>query len=126
MKSLKQYINESVCIGVTNHYTPIGNIISNVKNLYGEILGFLVLPDSANSGIILRSSKFTSEDAASKIMYAQLYQNSNGNSATVAYYIQSMGLTKMEYVQRGDGTYDVWFGAEDLYNVPSIPPSDDF
>lgn len=109
-------------IGLSNHYTPVENIITNVKNLYASRLGFIV-EKFGNYGIILRSHLFVTEEDVRSILYTDLYQP---GTSSVYTYVYNQGLTKMQILQEGDYKI-VTFEPEDIAKpatVPTVVPSE--
>lgn len=110
MKVFSKYIIEAGCptsdvnqgnstlnTGVTNHLTPIGNIVTNVKNLFAIHLGVVASVAEDGVSIKLNSSYFTDDAAIRKILY-----NSEIVRDTCLYdYIISQGLTLMKIVNVG-------------------------
>ena len=110
MKTFSRYIIEAGCTtadvnqgnsllktGVTNHLTPIGNIVTNVKNLFAIHLGIVASVAEDGVSIKLNSSYFTDEAAIRKVLY-----NRGIVRDTCLYdYIISQGLTLMKIVNVG-------------------------
>lgn len=110
MKTFSRYITEAGCTtadvnqgnsllktGVTNHLTPIGNIVTNVKNLFATRLGIVASVAEDGVSIKLNSSYFTDEASIRKVLY-----NSEIMRDTCLYdYIISQGLTLMKIVNVG-------------------------
>lgn len=110
MKVFSKYIIESGCptadvnqgnstlnTGVMNHLTPIGNIVTNVKNLFAIRLGIVASVAEDGVSIKLNSSYFTDEASICKVLY-----NREIMRDTCLYdYIVSQGLTLMKIVNVG-------------------------
>ena len=100
--------------GVTNHYTPVQNILTNIKNLFCQLLG--VYAEIAEDGfsIKLSSVQFTSEQKTSEILHRAMYNDvfSYGTS-TLEGYIMSQGLRKVTMINLGS-YYVVYFSPEDI------------
>lgn len=94
-------------LGVTNHLTPIGNIITNVRNLFGSILGIVVEPGEDGVSLKLHSSKFVSEDDVEKVLKEKV------SSTSLKQYIIDQGLTKVKLINLGS-YYIVYFGPNDI------------
>lgn len=103
-------------IGLSNHYTPVENIITNVKNLYASRLGFTV-EKFGNYGIVLRSNLFLTDSDVYSILYADLYQP---GTSSVCDYIYNQGLTKMQVLQEGDYKI-VTFEPTDIAEPAKVP-----
>lgn len=97
----------SLAVGVTNHLTPINNIVTNVRNLFATLP---VVISAAEDGfsVKLNSSQFTSEDSVYKVIYEPVYQNQS-----IASYITQQGLGNVKIVDLG--IYKVvYFGPDDI------------
>lgn len=100
-------------LGVTNHYTPIQNILTNINNLFCSRLGIVATVSEDTISIKLTSSKFKNQKAVDDLLNMRLYNDSNYESATLANYIKSQGLTKVQYVNLG-GYMIVYFSPADI------------
>lgn len=103
-------------IGLSNHYTPVENIITNVKNIYGTRLSFTV-EKFGNYGIILRSHLFVNQEDVNAIIYADLFQP---GTSSVFNYIYNQGLTKMQILKEGD-YFVVTFEPTDIAKPALVP-----
>lgn len=81
--------------GVTNHLTPISNIITNIRNLFAPIMQIIVEPGEDGSSMKLHSSKFTSIDEINKVLDTP-YMGS-----TLRNYILQQGLDSIKLVNLG-------------------------
>lgn len=79
--------------GVTNHLTPVQNIITNAKNLFASYLGVVVDVAEDNMSIKITSSRFYDEDTAKQIMYEPVWRYQSLGS-----YISEQGLPTMKVV----------------------------
>lgn len=95
--------------GVTNHYTPVQNILTNVKNLYACRMSIAASLAEDGFSIKLNSSKFTSEDDIKKYIYTPL----DRTTIPLAQYITSQGLDKIKIIKVGD-FYVVYFSPKDI------------
>lgn len=84
----------SMDLGVANHYTPIQNIVTNVRNLFCTLPIFVAV---AEDGV---SMKLHSTKAVSKEEIEQLLDTVS-MSTTLRMYITQQGLDKFEYVNLG-------------------------
>lgn len=117
--------------GIMNHYTPIQNILTNIRNLYCCHLGIAAELGEDNVSIKLSSSRFTSPQKVNELLYTNLYYDTNYQQSCLSSYIQSQGLTKMTQINLG-AYYIVYFSptdiatAKDPYQmaVTAIAPSD--
>lgn len=82
-------------LGVTNHLTPVDNIVTNVKNLF-SILPIVASVGEDGVSVKLNSSKFISTEEVNKVLYEPVWQ-----STSVASYIQSQGLDSIKMVNLG-------------------------
>lgn len=98
----------SLNLGVTNHYTPVENIVTNVKNLFCAMLGIVAAVGEDGVSVKLHSSQFVSE----KTVYDRLY-NVMYNSQSLYSYISQQGLSVVKLVQVGQ-YYVVYFCPEDI------------
>lgn len=92
----KQPGNDLAKTGITNHYTPIENILTNVKNLFATRLGVVAAVGEDNVSLKLHSSKFVDDKSINAILYEPIDRFTNLYS-----YITSQGLTKMTKVDLG-------------------------
>lgn len=100
--------NPGNSIGVTNHYTPVENIVTNIKNLFCAMLGVVASVAEDGVSIKLHSSQFVSE----KSVYDRLYQIMY-NSQSLYSYITQQGLSVCKLVNIGQ-YYVVYFCPADL------------
>lgn len=126
MKRLTELINEHsytsdknpgngiLGTGVANHYTPIQNIITNVKNLFAVHLGVVVGLGEDNVSIKLHSSKFVNEESINKVLYEPLFNDCK----TLDSYIREQGLTKVTKVDLGM-YYVVYYSPDDIAQAVS-------
>ena len=100
--------------GVTNHYTPVQNILTNIKNLFCQLLGVYAEVAEDGFSIKLSSVQFTSEQKTSEILHRPMYNDvfSYGTS-TLEGYIMSQGLRKVTMINLGS-YYVVYFSPEDI------------
>ena len=95
--------------GVTNHYTPVQNILTNVKNLYACRMSIAASLAEDGFSIKLNSSKFVSEDEIRRMLYTPL----DRTTIPLAQYIISQGLDNMKMIKVGD-FYVVYFSPKDI------------
>ena len=100
--------------GVTNHYTPVQNILTNIKNLFCQLLGVYAEVAEDGFSIKLSSVQFTSEQKTSEILHRPMYNDvfSYGTSSLEG-YIMSQGLRKVTLINLGS-YYVVYFSPEDI------------
>lgn len=89
-------INNYNSYGVSNHYTPVENILTNIKNLYCVHLGIVASIGEDGISIKLTSSRFATEEDCNRILCEPIYKN-----LTLYQYINSQGLNGVKYVDLG-------------------------
>jgi hypothetical protein len=121
MKRLSRIIKEGVqpgnqlnTTGVTNHYTPIQNILTNIKNLFCLTLGVVAEVADDNVSIKLSSSQFVSRQKTEEILWRAMYNDvfTYGTSSLYG-YITSQGLPTVTFINLG-GYYVVYFSPNDI------------
>lgn len=121
MKRFSTQLNESINpgnallkTGVMNHYTPIQNILTNVRNLFCHLLGVVAEIGEDELSIKLSSSQFTSQQKTNQILWRSMYNDvfTYGTSSLQG-YITSQGLTKVTTINLGS-YYVVYFSPEDI------------
>lgn len=105
--------NPGNALGVTNHYTPVQNILTNINNLFCVRLSIVASVAEDGFSIKLTSSRFTSKKAIDDLLYLPLYYDSTYDCSTLSYYLTSQGLTKRTDINLG-GYYIVYFGPADI------------
>ena len=95
--------------GVTNHYTPVQNILTNVKNLYACRMSIAASLAEDGFSIKLNSSKFVSEDEIRRMLYTPL----DRTTIPLAQYIISQGLDSVKMIKVGD-FYVVYLSPKDI------------
>ena len=131
MKVFSQYINEKcdtadvnqgnslLQTGVSNHLTPIGNIVTNVKNLFATRLSVVASIAEDGVSIKLNSSYFTDPKEINKVLYN--YEIIRGTC--LASYIMSQGLDLIKTVNLGQ-FYVVYFCPSDINTaMPGVEPN---
>ena len=111
--------NDLISTGVANHYTPVENILTNIRNLFCVKRGILAQKAADDVSIVLSSEFFTSVDKINNLMNCTI---NDVDHTSLKDYIFAQGLTKMSIVRRSPiGQYDVYFSAPDLKtaNVPA-------
>ena len=84
-----------VTLGVTNHLTPVQNIVTNVRNLFPNTYIVASVGEDGVS-IKLNSSRFITKEETVKYLYEPVWQNNS-----VASYIQSQGLDAIKMINLG-------------------------
>lgn len=100
--------NSLDCLGVSNHYTPINNILIAIRNLLCCRLGVIAEPGEDEVSIKLHSSKFTDENSINAILYDKIDRFTSLDS-----YIRMQGLTKRTIVDLGSYKV-VYYSPEDI------------
>lgn len=100
--------NSLDCLGVSNHYTPINNILIAIRNLICCRLGIIAEPGEDEVSIKLHSSKFTDEESINAILYDKIDRFTSLDS-----YIRMQGLTKRTIVDLGSYKV-VYYSPEDI------------
>lgn len=100
--------NDLAKTGITNHYTPIENILTNVKNLFALKLGVVAAIGEDNVSLKLHSSKFVDDQSINSVLYEPIDRFTNLYS-----YITSQGLNKMTKVDLGQYTV-LYFSPTDV------------
>lgn len=103
--------NFALTNGVTNHLTPINNIITNIRNLFAPRLGIIVEPGEDGISIKLHSSQFFNQNAVNRVLDNYLYNNLN-----LRQYIQQQGLDFVKLVDLGQ-YWVVYFLPSDIYSA---------
>lgn len=100
--------NSLDCLGVSNHYTPINNILIAIRNLICCRLGIIAEPGEDGVSIKLHSSKFTDEESINAMLYDKIDRFTSLDS-----YIRMQGLTKRTIVDLGSYKV-VYYSPEDI------------
>jgi len=110
--------NSLINTGVTNHLTPIGNILTNIKNMFCTRLGVVASIAEDGVSIKLNSSYFTDPESVKKVLYN--YDIMRGTC--LASYIMAQGLDNMTSVNLGQFIV-VYFGPKDIATaMPAMEP----
>lgn len=115
--------NQLIKTGVTNHYTPIQNILTNINNLFCLTLGIVASVGEDNVSIKLSSSQFTSQQKTQELLWRSLYNDvfTYGTSSLQG-YITAQGLPKVTMINIG-GYFIVYFSPDDMPAVSEDPYS---
>ena len=98
----------SSSLGVTNHLTPLNNIITNVRNLFGPSLSIVVVPAEDGVSLKMHSHFFVNRDEINKVLYNCIYHN-----LSVADYIRQQGLDSIRMINLGQ-YWVVYFSPTDI------------
>lgn len=95
-------------LGVTNHLTPVQNIVTNLRNLFTPVNGVVATVAEDGFSVKLHSSKFINKEETEKLLFASVYQNQSLYS-----YIVAQGLDNMKMINLGQYIV-VYFGPKDI------------
>lgn len=95
-------------LGVANHYTPVQNIVTNVRNLFSIIVPVVASIAEDGVSVKLNSSKFVNKEEINKILYQPVYQ-----SQSLYSYIVSQGLDLVKMINLGM-YFVVYFSPRDI------------
>ena len=98
----------SLALGVSNHYTPVQNIVTNVRNLFSIIIPVVASVAEDGVSVKLNSSKFVNKEEINKILYQPVYQ-----SQSLSSFIMSQGLNVVKMVNLGM-YFVVYFSPSDI------------
>lgn len=85
----------SLALGVTNHLTPVNNIVTNVRNLFPMVQVIASVGEDGVS-VKLNSTRFVNKEEINKIIYEPIWQ-----ANSIATYIMSQGLDLIKMVNLG-------------------------
>ena len=121
MKRFSVYLNEGCTTsdvnpgnlypntGVANHLTPVGNIVTQVRNLFTPLTGVVASIGEDGYSVKLNSSKFISKEEVNNV----LYDGTLMRGTTLASYIISQGLEHMKVIPYGQ-FFVVYFCPSDI------------
>lgn len=96
------------CLGVTNHLTPVSNIVMNVRNFFASQLGVVATIAEDGFSVKLNSSKFVNKEEINKLLNNPIQRN-----MSLKEYIQSQGLNLIKMVNLGQ-YWVVYFSPSDI------------
>jgi len=121
MKRFSNYMNEG-CVtadvnpgnaysntGVTNHLTPVANIVAQIRNLFSPLTGVVASIAEDGFSVKLNSSKFATQEEVNKI----LYDTTIMRGTSLASYIMQQGLSVMKMINVGQ-YFVVYFCPNDI------------
>lgn len=127
MKKFSKYITEG-CVtadvnqgnaysntGVTNHLTPVGNIVTQIRNLWGPLTGVVASVAEDGFSVKLNSSKFVSKEEVNKF----LYDTTIMKGTSLGSYIQQQGLTVVKIINVGQ-FFVVYFCPNDIKTAGKV------
>ena len=116
----EENIGNAGVLGVTNHYTPVENIVTFLNNVFCVRLSIVAMKGEDGLSVKLTSSKFTSEKAVDELLYWNLNdQAANYNESNMYSYITSCGLTKVNKINIG-GYWIVYFSPADIAGASQV------
>lgn len=95
-------------LGVTNHLTPVQNILTNVRNFFATQLGVVASIGEDGVSIKLNSSKFVNKQEIEKIL-----NNPIQKTMSLKQYIQSQGLDLIKMIALGQ-YWVIYFSPSDV------------
>lgn len=98
----------SLELGVTNHLTPVNNIVTNIRNLFSMIIPVVASVGEDGFSVKLDSSKFVSKEEINRILQQPVYQ-----STSLYSYIISQGLDNVKCINLGM-YWVVYFSPKDI------------
>ena len=101
-------------LGVMNHLTPIGNIITNIRNFFGCVMGIVVEPGEDGVSLKLHSSRFTNDQEVEKILNTPYLGNT-----TLKSYICQQGLCNIKVINIGQYCI-VYCGPTDIKSADPV------
>ena len=107
----------SVSLGVTNHLTPVQNIVTNVRNLFPNTYIVASVGEDGVS-VKLNSSRFINDKETRKYLYEPVYQNTSIDS-----YIRSQGLDSVKMVNLGMYIVVYYYASDIKFSDPGKEPN---
>lgn len=114
LESFDSNPGNSMKLGVMNHLTPISNIITNIRNLFGCVMGIVVEPGEDGVSLKLHSSSFCNPEATEKILNTPYLGNTNLKT-----YICQQGLCNIKIINIGQYCI-VYCGPTDIKTADSV------
>lgn len=98
----------AMSLGVTNHLTPVDNIVTNVRNFFGAQLGIIVCVAEDGVSLKMHSSAFVNRESIMKILNNPIQRN-----MSVKEYITAQGLDLIKMIDLGQ-YWVVYFSPSDI------------
>lgn len=95
--------------GVTNHLTPVGNIVTQIRNIFSPVTGIVASVAEDGYSVKLNSSKFVSKEEVNRILYDYTVMR----NTCLAQQITSQGLDKIKLISVGQ-YFVVYFSPSDI------------
>ena len=130
MKKFSNYVNENSVTsdvnpgnaypntGVTNHLTPVGNIVASIRNFFSPLIGVVASIGEDGFSVKLNSSKFTDEKAVNDLLYSTEIMRGTCLSS----FIAQQGLPIMKIIPVGQYLI-VYFSPDDIKGA-QVPQED--
>lgn len=96
-------------IGVTNHLTPVDNIVTNVRNFFSPKMSLVVSKGEDNVSLKCTSSLFTSEEQTRSMLYFPYWND----RMSLASYVSQQGLSQIKVLPIGQ-EFIVYFCPADM------------
>lgn len=107
-----------VALGVSNHYTPVQNIVTNLRNLFTIIIPVVASVAEDGVSVKLNSVRFVNKEEINKVLYQPVWQ-----SQSLYTYITSQGLDLIKMVNLGL-YWVVYFSPSDVKQaMPGVEPA---
>lgn len=99
LSMIKEAWTPNQTIGVTNHLTPVNNIITNINNLFAAELSVVAYPGADNVSVVCTSSFFYDKDTTYKQIYLPIWND----KTSLADYVSQQGLNNIKVIPTGNG-----------------------
>jgi len=99
LSMIKEAWTPNQTIGVTNHLTPVNNIITNINNLFASQLSVVATPGPDNVSLICKSSFFYDEETTRRQIYLPVWND----TTSLACYVSQQGLNNIKIIPTGNG-----------------------
>lgn len=107
----------ALSLGVTNHYTPVQNIVTNIKNLFSMIIPVVASVAEDGVSVKLNSSKFVNKESIDMLINQPVYQ-----AQSLKTYIFQQGLDLIKMLNLGQ-YWIVYFSPRDIKQAaPGVEP----
>lgn len=108
----------ALSLGVSNHYTPVQNIVTNIRNLFSMIIPVVASVAEDGVSVKLNSSKFVNKESILGIINQPVYQAQSLNS-----FISQQGLDLIKMINLGQ-YWVVYFSPRDIKQaMPGVEPT---
>lgn len=108
----------ALSLGVSNHYTPVQNIVTNIRNLFSMIIPVVASVAEDGVSVKLNSSKFVNKESIDRLINQPVYQAQSLNT-----YISQQGLDLIKMINLGQ-YWIVYFSPRDIKQaMPGVEPT---